>query len=400
MDLSQNQPKIRWSKSKTTDKNQVVNEFEKMPLLHEKRVALDKHDPQGGARAMANNLTNKRIRGMEGNGYYNNNSRPQLAGAELAVVVWRNAVEQVLQNSNYTTFLQARLQHLQIADYGSSQGKNSIPIVRAALEIIPENTTIVVTHLDLPTNDFNSLMRVVNDPVEGYTKQKTHQVFVSARGGSFYDRVYPDASVHLAWSAFTTHWISVVPDAPLNHFAIHRATNPERIAWIERARQDWYQFVSHRAQELVSGGHFVQVGIAQDDDGLTGCEGIWLLLEDSLKGALSQAQYERLRLPAYSRTKEEFLAPFEAEPDVWQVHVAEHRTASNPFWIEYQEGHDLEKFVESVTGVVRAAYMAGLIREEGYDLKDFYDRFKSGLRKNPELGRMDWRLLILDVERL
>lgn len=348
----------------------------------------------------ANNTSSKRIRGMEGDGYYNRNSRPQAAGNELGLDFWRRAVDQVVNTGRHASFIRSQLETINIADYGSSQGRNSVPIVRAALDLIPERTSVVVTHLDLPTNDFNSLIQIAADKTHGYADDSRHDVFVSARGVSFYNKAFPDATVHLGWSAFATHWLSEVPEGPLNHFTVHRATNPERSVWVERAREDWKRFVGYRAQELVSNGHFIQVGIAMDDHGLTGSEGIFDLLEQSLKPVLSAETYARLRLPVYSRTVQEWLEPFQADPETWRIANVATRSAVNPFWAEFERDGDLEKFVESVTGVVRAAYMAGLIREEAIDLGDFYERFKAGLRANPSLGKLDWRLVLLDVERL
>jgi len=222
---------------------------------------------------------------------------------------------------------------------------------------------------------------------------------VSARGGSFYDKVFPDASIHLGWSAFAAHWLSEVPDAPLNHFSAARATNPEKRIWVEHARKDWHNFVRHRAGELVSGGQFVQVGIARDENGITGSEGSFDLMEQTLKPMLSKEQYDALRLPGYNRSKEEWLEPFLAEPDVWNVRYATLVVEENPLWTDYQKDHDLEKFVDAAAGFVRAAFLPGLFRDTPYDAEAIFNKLKATLRANPSLGNMNWRLVILHVER-
>jgi len=361
---------------------------------HDGGVATEPHnDPKHGV--------SKRIKGMEGNGFYNKNSRCQAAASEFGLPVWREAILQFLAHHNNQSFLQARLQTLHIADYGSSQGRNSIPVIKAALETIPEHAVVAVTHLDLPTNDFNSLIQVTADFKEGYAKSDRHDVYISARGRSFYEKSFPDASVHLAWSAIAAHWLSEVPAAPLNHFSVHRATNTERTQWVDQARKDWFNFVKFRSEELISGGHFVQVGITRDADGSTGGEGAFDVLELTLKAALSKEQYGALRSPVYTRSHEEWLEPFLAQPDVWTVKHVSYHTAINPFVAEFETDHDLEKFIESACGIVRAAYFPGLFRnEDAYDIERIYDRFRAHFRSNPfHYGALDWRLIVLDVER-
>jgi hypothetical protein len=53
-----------------------------------------------------------------------------------------------------------------VADYGSSQGKNSLAPMSVAVEILRRRVgrerPIFVFHIDLPSNDFNSLFEVTD----------------------------------------------------------------------------------------------------------------------------------------------------------------------------------------------------------------------------------------------
>ena len=65
-------------------------------------------------------------------------------------------------------------QPLVIADYGSSQGKNSLAPIRVAIRILRERTgpsrPIFVFHVDQPSNDFNALFDVLDTDPNRYTK--------------------------------------------------------------------------------------------------------------------------------------------------------------------------------------------------------------------------------------
>jgi hypothetical protein len=54
-----------------------------------------------------------------------------------------------------------------VADYGCSEGRNSLAPLRAASRVLRErfgpDRAITVTHTDLPANDFSSLVSVASD---------------------------------------------------------------------------------------------------------------------------------------------------------------------------------------------------------------------------------------------
>jgi hypothetical protein len=63
---------------------------------------------------------------MQGNGFYNKNSELQEAGIERLISLWKNLVDTI----NLTTRAAV------IADYASSQGKNSLLPINIALNSI------------------------------------------------------------------------------------------------------------------------------------------------------------------------------------------------------------------------------------------------------------------------
>jgi hypothetical protein len=115
---------------------------------------------------------------MEGNGAYNKHAALPAGGATLALPFLEEAVR--------TLALDLGDRPVVIADYGSSQGKNSLAPVQLAVKNlrlrIGPSRPIVVFHVDQPTNDFNMrmLQRGGSALVGGYTR--SHQPLESPVG--------------------------------------------------------------------------------------------------------------------------------------------------------------------------------------------------------------------------
>ncbi len=98
---------------------------------------------------------------MEGKGAYNKHAKLPAGGAALAVPLLEKAVRNMAVDSGD--------QPVVIADYGSSQGKNSmVPMQVAIRNLRPRlgpNRPICVFHIDQRSNDFNTLFEVLDaDP--------------------------------------------------------------------------------------------------------------------------------------------------------------------------------------------------------------------------------------------
>ena len=101
---------------------------------------------------------------MEGKGAYNKHARLPAGGAALALPLLERAVPKVeLDTGN---------QPVVIADYGSSQGKNSLIPMQVAIRILRNrlgpNRPISVFHIDQASNDFNSLFEVLDADPDRY----------------------------------------------------------------------------------------------------------------------------------------------------------------------------------------------------------------------------------------
>jgi hypothetical protein len=124
---------------------------------------------------------------MEGRGAYNRYARLPAGGAALAMPLWEKAVRAALFDDSDRPVV--------IADYGSSQGKNSMAPVGLAVQILRSrlgtDRPIVAYHIDQPWNDFNSLFEVLQADPDRYVVDQPN-VFPAAIGKSFYEQVLPD----------------------------------------------------------------------------------------------------------------------------------------------------------------------------------------------------------------
>src|ERR1700761_2972104 len=101
---------------------------------------------------------------MEGHGRYNRTSQVQAGGLAPAIPMVTTAAGQVI--------LPEANQPLTLADYGSSQGHNSLVPMSEAIRVLRERvrsrTEITVIHVDLPGNDFTSLFETLRSDPQSY----------------------------------------------------------------------------------------------------------------------------------------------------------------------------------------------------------------------------------------
>jgi hypothetical protein len=101
---------------------------------------------------------------MEGKGSYNKHAKLPAGGAALAMPLLEKAVQSLE--------LEPGEQSIVIADYGSSQGKNSMAPMQVAIrglrDRIGPSRAISIFHIDQPSNDFAALFAVLNADPDRY----------------------------------------------------------------------------------------------------------------------------------------------------------------------------------------------------------------------------------------
>jgi SAM dependent carboxyl methyltransferase len=275
---------------------------------------------------------------MEGKGAYNRNARIPAGGAALALPLLEEAAQKLELGGGDEPVV--------VADYGSSQGKNSLGPMQAVIRTlrgrVGSKRAILVFHIDQPTNDFNTLFEVLDADPDKYTFDQPN-VFPCAIGRSFYENVLPPEQVHLAWSSYAAVWLSRIPSQIPGHIISLPSTGTVRASFERQAAEDWKAFLTLRACELRPGGRLVVVLPALDDHGHSGLSKLFDLanaaLGDMVDGKeIDAEERERMVLGSYPRQRCELLAPFQTEVQ-FQGLTVEHCDLSplpDSAWADYE----------------------------------------------------------------
>jgi hypothetical protein len=327
---------------------------------------------------------------MEGRGYYNEHSELQARSADEADGVLGRALDAIVIPPGPLT----------IADFGSSQGHNSMRQLALALDRLAERTgqsrDTMVVHTDLPHCDFTSLFAMLENAKDSYRRGRKH-VFACAVGHSFYDRLLPANSLTFGWSAFALHWMSALPVALGDHIWPVLAAPDEAKALAEVAAEDWRNFLASRAEELVPGGQLVLVIGAADATGATGLEPIMELANDVLKALVADSKlsadvYAAMTIPSRPRTREEFQAPFDkGELPALSLEELVIAQTPNAAMLRWQQTGNAVMFAATITGFFIAAFGPSLF---GHDdaLRDlFASRFTAAIAMAP--AEVAWPLV-------
>jgi hypothetical protein len=324
----------------------------------------------------------------EARGSYNRHAETQAAGGAQALPLLQKAV-QALQ-------LDTGDRPIVIADYGSSQGRNSLAPMRAAIaafrERAPRPRPICVVHVDVAENDFSTLFDVIDTSPDSYTSDDP-DVFPSAVGRSFYRPALPPDYVHLGWSSHAAVWLSRAPTRIPDHFWIPSSTGPVRTAFERQAAEDWEAFLTLRAGELRAGGRLVVTLPSPPDDGISqihqGMNHVNALLAEMVAASeITAEERARMLLLSYPRRKSELLAPFAEIGRFGDLILEQCEVFPVPdaAWGEYEQDRDKEKLAAKYAGFFRATFMpslaSALAQERGSEGRQrFIDRLAERLKQ-------------------
>lgn len=284
---------------------------------------------------------------MEGQGRYNRSSQVQAAGLSPAVPMLVGAARRVPLPGGRLPIV--------IADYGSSQGHNSLVPVGAAIDVLRERAgqerAISVVHVDLPGNDFTALFETLRSDPQSYLK-RDEAVFASAVGRSFYEQVLPAETVTLGWSSWAVQWLSHAPGVIPDQVQVALSSDAEtKNAFHQQAAEDWRLFLAARGRELCEGGRLVVLTMAADDRGEFGYRAVLQAMYASLmqmveSGFLSEEELRQMAIPTVGRSRDEFLAPFGARGSFAGLRMEEVEVflGEDHIWADYERDGDAKSF--------------------------------------------------------
>jgi len=321
---------------------------------------------------------------MEGHGSYNRSSQVQAAGMSPALPM--------LERAARTVPLPPGSQPIVIADYGSSQGRNSLVPIAAAIEVLRErcgpDREISVVHTDVPENDFTVLFQTLLNNPDSYLKTDSG-VFSSAVGRSFYGQVLPSNSVTLGWSSWAVQWLSSAPGPIPDQVQVSYSKDAKtRADYRGQAAQDWQNFLLARGRELCAGGSLVVLTMALDKDGEFGYRPLVeaqyaTLLEMVERGFIRAEELHRMTIPTVGRSQEDILAPFGTDEKFGGLKVEEAEVfyGEDHIWAEYEQHGDARAFGAKWTAFSRASVfptMAEALDGGGTArITEFMDRLES-----------------------
>jgi hypothetical protein len=321
--------------------------------------------------------------GMEGDGAYNRHATVQAAGNTTALLHAREAARRV--------DIDHRNDPIIIADYGSSQGKNSLAPMRTAIETmrsrVGTDRPIMVCHVDLPVNDFNTMFKTLDLDPDSYTRDAAN-IYPCGVGRSFYQNVLPPSSVHFGWSAYAVQWLSCVPAVPVDHFWFARLGAPARSIYERQGAQDWESFLALRAQELRPSGRLVVVcpGVGT---GQAIADHANAVISDMMKeGSISAKERSRMVVACWLRLEHEYLAPFQRDGRFLNLTVehCESVPQVDAAWEQYQRDGDAEALASKHAAFFRATFSPSLVAalarsDDAEACRIFADRLDRGLRQ-------------------
>ncbi len=343
------------------------------------------------------------IAAMEGGGFYNRHSSLQAAGIAAVLPLWEKAARSV----------EIADETLVIADYGSSQGHNSMAPVRLAIEMLRAKAgadrPVEVIHTDLPSNDFASLFKTLKEERDSYMAGRI-RIYPSAIGRSYFEPILPPQRVHLGWNSWTLQWMSRNPvDAPDHVFAAFSAFPAVRAAVAEQQAEDWRRFLQARSFELRPGARLLSLFVGKTADSM-GWE--WLggelwaaVLDMGRAGLLSEQEQLRITLPTAGRSLSDIQAPFAEQGhfEGLQLEHAEIIEGPDPFWDDFRETGDAAHLGRCWANMMRAVFgptiMAAIDpdRDRGALVEEFFARFAARVSAAPRRNEHFFAVVVLDT---
>jgi hypothetical protein len=334
--------------------------------------------------------------GMVGHGFYDRHSAPQWAATE-AVLPWLEEAIAAMPLADLPATIG-------IADFGCSEGRNSIRVLQRLIPAIHARTPrpIQTIHSDLPTNDYTGLLRNLRSDGRSVFGDG---VFSAIVGGSMFDQLLPPRATHLAMTFNALGFLSrrpleglhdyILPNGPSARRGVGAVSAEDRAVFAAQALADVESFLRARAAELVPGGRLLVEVFGAGDDART-CDGIYDALNDAVlqvldAGLIDRADYEAYYQPVYFRTLDELTAPVAAPnaplAGLFRLERAETYEAGVPFVETFRRTGDAAAFARSYTDffraftepVLRAAFPARATLAD-----DVFARAERLIREHPE----------------
>ena len=313
------------------------------------------------------------------------------------------------------------------ADMGCADGGTSLQMISQLITTLRSNNPnieVKVHYTDQPNNDYNGLIQTVLGLGHFPSYLETHKrVYPLFSANSFYNQILPDSNLDFGFSATAMHWLSKKPCNLSNHVHMVGAEGEEYLCFSEQGKKDWETILLHRARELRSGGQLVFLNFCRDKKGkyLGNTTGVNMFFnfaqiwQDFMEqGLIREDEYQKMTLPQYYNTVEEFSAPLKnVENPVYQAglrlkQIETHITAC-PFAEAFKEHRDTKRFAKEYIPTIRSwnesIFFGALdpqrpLEERQQIIHDYYQTYQNHVMASPEIHRMDYVHAFTVIEKI
>ncbi|XP_028952639.2 loganic acid O-methyltransferase-like isoform X3 [Malus domestica] len=257
----------------------------------------------------------------DGRNSYAKNSTFQKSVVNSSKEILRQEIEEKL---DVHAFLLSSCNTFRIADLGCSTGPNTFFAVETILETVQlkyqsqglsshQIPKFQVFFNDQTTNDFNMLFKSL---------PQNRQYYAAGVPGSFYGRIFPNASIHFFHCSSSNHWLSRVPKEIVNKESpawnkgkIYYSSSTTEVtrAYETQHALDMECFLNARAQEIVYGGLMVLI-ISCRPNGTPHSHTLASVIYETLgsclvdmarKGLVNEEKIDSFNIPVYVMSPQE-----------------------------------------------------------------------------------------------
>ncbi|MFK7856455.1 MAG: hypothetical protein AB8B79_20240 [Granulosicoccus sp.] len=316
--------------------------------------------------------------------------------------------------------------HWCFSDMGCADGGTSLGLWDRVINRIRESDSsdIQIVYADQANNDFNALVQILH----GHTQFESYlpgaeNVHALESGSSFYSAILPKGSLHLGFSATAMHWLSKKPSDINDHIHMVGAVDKDKHNFAEQAQQDWQTILLKRSRELSTGGKLVLVNFCIDEQGcyLGNTGGVnmfdnfnqnWQQWLD--QGVISAQEYQRMTLPQYYNTVDEFSAPLlDKGSEVYRsgLRLVNIETAQVPcpFAADFSQHEDAQKFAKAYIPTIRSwnesTFLGALstnrsLEERRELIEAYYALYEDQVASHPEGHGMGYVHAYMTIEKV
>ncbi|OMJ81407.1 hypothetical protein SteCoe_18143 [Stentor coeruleus] len=288
---------------------------------------------------------------------------------------------------------------LQVADYGCSEGINSITIFSEVFSKFRKSSKnpIMITHTDLPKNDWVEFNNFIQTSEKSYLK--INNVYYSTIGRSYFNQIFPKESIHIAYASYSMHYLSAKPKR-----------NPGEYFWvfpnlITQACKDMKQLLNLRIEEIITGGYFFFIINAREninEDPSLSRYSFNVIKKLMDRGDVLPDEFTNFVWQSFPYHITEIQKILQELNGRIEIIKCEYGKILSPYYSEYLETNDIDAFEKKITDMIvvrmKNALFSCLLRSEEEKMRILcmaLDEIKLTIRNEIQPFYQDYIVVIL-----